>query len=356
MFTNAATSFKKLGIVTIAAVYFLILVGGIVRSTGSGMGCPDWPKCFGSWVPPVSEAQLPPFYNEEYVAKRVQKNERIAQMLSAMGFDDAAYRLRHDPEVLKEAPFNATKTWIEYVNRLVGVTIGLLIIALFWKSLPLRRVDARIPWLSGISVLLVVFQGWLGSIVVSSNLIPFTITLHMVLAIVMVGLIIYTITLALPRRDGPLTNDESNTVNLAWVFLILSVGQTLLGTEVREGIDLITGRVGYTGRGAHLDSIGAPFYLHRSLAWLILAATVFMWWRVHKVHRAHRLWVQLIWGMATVVGISLLTGVSMAWIDVPAWAQPVHLLTGSLLSGLLLAMVFTAKFAAAKAVSRIHQH
>ena len=101
-------AFRKLNIYTIIAVYFLILVGGIVRSTGSGMGCPDWPKCFGSYVPPTSVDQLPSDYQAHYLKLRIAKNNRIAKMISGFGFSSLADEISNDPSILVEADFNAT--------------------------------------------------------------------------------------------------------------------------------------------------------------------------------------------------------------------------------------------------------
>jgi heme A synthase len=66
-------------------------VGGLVRASGAGLGCPDWPRCFGSWIPPLSAADLP---------------------------------ARFDP-----ALFKPTLMWTEYLNRLLGMTVGLMILA-----------------------------------------------------------------------------------------------------------------------------------------------------------------------------------------------------------------------------------
>jgi cytochrome c oxidase assembly protein subunit 15 len=117
--------FRAFGILTVVAVYFLILVGGIVRSTGSGMGCPDWPKCFGHIIPPTSVEDLPDNYKEIFVTKRFEKNRRVASVFSSLGFTTLAEKLVNDKSIYAEVDFDPITTWIEYINRLVGVTIGL---------------------------------------------------------------------------------------------------------------------------------------------------------------------------------------------------------------------------------------
>src|SRR5688572_26695661 len=186
-------SFRKLVTSTLLSVYILILVGGVVRSTGSGMGCPDWPTCFGNWVPPTAVEQLPENYKETYAEYRHKKNQRFARYLSAFGFRETAEKILNDESIKEEADFNPLKTWIEYLNRVVGVIIGFLIFLVFIYSLRYRKTNRKLTIMSFLSFLLVGFQGWIGSFVVSTNLTPWTVTVHMFLAMVIVAMLVYLV-------------------------------------------------------------------------------------------------------------------------------------------------------------------
>ena len=81
----------------------LFVIGGLVRSTGSGMGCPDWPKCFGEYIPPTSDTDLPSNYEEYFKEQRVKKTKRFAALLHTLGFDKKAEEITNTRELLDKA-------------------------------------------------------------------------------------------------------------------------------------------------------------------------------------------------------------------------------------------------------------
>lgn len=331
--------------ITVVAVYVLILVGGIVRSTGSGMGCPDWPMCFGSVIPPTDVSQLPIDYQEIYLELRLAKNERFTATLEKLGFKETANLIATDKSILIEEEFNATKTWIEYINRLIGVVIGFLILLTVWKSFKLWKVDKWIPFHSVLSLVLVLFTGWIGSIVVSTNLLPWMITFHMLLALALVAVLLYV-----NHRSQLLEGSQVRQINvpakIQWILVLgslLVLIQIVFGTQVREQIDKVAFELGGLLREEWVEKSGVKFLLHRSFSLVILALhLVYFYWAYRFSLRNSKVTVlsQLLF---LVLVLEIASGVGMAYFGFPAFLQPIHLLLGSLLLGIQLMLILQFK-------------
>lgn len=333
-------SFRKISLITTVAVFFLILVGGIVRSTGAGMGCPDWPKCFGTWVPPTSVDQLPEDYAEIYLKKRVDKNERFVSLLGGIGFSSLAQQIEEDESILVHEPFNATKTWIEYINRLIGAVIGFLIILTFVQSIRLRKIDYKITLLSFLALIAVLFQGWLGSIVVSTNLLQWMISLHMIIALLLVCLLLY-----IYFRSGNLVSvSKGDRLTVAvgerkWVRTWLGIGmllmfvQIVLGTQVREHIDVIAAGFGHENRGLWISELGNTFYVHRSFSLALIGLHIYLLYKVISMGNQETGMINRFKWLVGLMIIVVISGAVMAYLAIPAFVQPLHLLLGSLIIG-----------------------
>lgn len=293
------------------------------------MGCPDWPRCFGSFIPPTSIEQLPADYKEKYAALREKKNIKFAKYLSAFGFKDSAQKILNDKSILEETEFNPLKTWIEYVNRLVGVAIGFFIIALAWQSRKFKTSDPTIFWTSIGILILVIFQGWFGSIVVSTNLTTWTITVHMFLALLMVVLLAY-----LQNRSSQMKPvQDKRSFLLAWAALSLLFVQVFLGTEVRTAIDRISSHL---SRNEWIDAVGRVFITHRTFSWVVLATQAILISKIRKTQGLNTLSLPLI---ILILG-AFLTGVGMAYFNVPALLQPLHLTLAAMAIGTEALLMF----------------
>ncbi|MCX7108151.1 MAG: COX15/CtaA family protein [Methylococcales bacterium] len=304
MNSQAVLKFRRIGILTIFAVYIVILMGGIVRASGAGMGCPDWPTCFGQWIPPTEEAQLPANYHEIYAQRGYQNTQ-----------------------------FNPVKTWTEYSNRLVGVSIGFLIFLTALSSRIFLKGDKTIFYLSLSSFFLVGFQGWLGSTVVASNLKPVMITIHMLLALVIVALLIYTI--ARSQRDflsqintRLLPNKFKTVLIAAMIMTLLQIG---MGTQVREAVDFISQT--HIERQYWREDFPVIFYIHRSFSSIILFTNAWLVWKIYQSVDKQTLLFRTGITLILLVVTAILAGVSLDRLNVPAFVQPIHLLMANLIFG-----------------------
>jgi len=321
---QAAARFRRLGILTIFAVYFVILVGGIVRASGAGMGCPDWPTCFGQWVPPTAESQLPTNYHEIYAAR---------------GYENTT--------------FNPVKTWTEYTNRLIGATTGILVILTVWASRIYLKSDKPTFYLAALALFLISFQGWLGSAVVASNLKPLMITLHMLLALFIVALLIYTIS----RSQKTLlaeTDSTWMTPRFAWVLkiaMLMTLVQIAMGVQVRETVDYIAHQHSYIDRQYWRDSFPIIFYVHRSFSSVILFTNLWLVWTIHKNVDKSDLLLKVSYTLTGLIVTAILAGVSLDRLGFPAIAQPIHLLMANLIFGVQFFLFICLHYSRQKLIS-----
>ncbi|MHA8067155.1 COX15/CtaA family protein [Aquirufa sp. ROCK2-A2] len=293
--------FRTFGFLSLTFVYLLILAGGIVRSTGSGMGCPDWPKCFGRFVPPTEESQLPFNYQEIYKEK-----------------------------LHGEVLFNPTKTWIEYINRLLGALTGLVV--LFTTILALK--ESRKTFIYSLFALLFVLaNAILGKFVVDSFLLPGVVTAHMILTIA----VIYFLLKAIMHEEDKISITK-NARNLILLNLVFIAVQIILGTQVRENTDHVIKQFGENHRELWIENLSIIYIIHRSFTWILIVSTLYLYKKLNinlkeVVTYRNRILLFLF--------ISVTSGIIMAYFALPIGSQPVHLTLSLLLLGLHIKALIT---------------
>ncbi len=336
MVSRSEQRFISINLITIIVTLLVILAGGIVRSTGSGMGCPDWPKCFDRYIPPTDVSQLPANYKEKYVAGRLKKNEKFAKYLESMGKVALADSIRHDKSITIPEEFNPTKTWTEYLNRLAGVAAGIFLFLTVVYSFTYRKTAKRIIVLSILNLFVVGYQGWLGSIVVSTNLTQWVVTVHMLLALVILAISIYTYNYAKQLNKAP----SVIMYRIAWLkgflffTLIISIVQIVLGTEVREAVDVIAKSLSYGNKNTWISKVGEVFSYHRDLAILVVIANAVVYKMVIDRFSGKAAPLLTARFMLITLLVQLLSGFALAYIAFPPAAQALHILFSTLLFSL----------------------
>jgi len=320
-------------------VYLVITAGAVVRMTGSGMGCPDWPKCFGYIIPPTERAQLDWKPKHEYHKGEViivDESLRLAKdnFISSTNYNPDLWEpyTKHD-----YAQFNAYHTWIEYINRLLGALSGLAVLLLFVSSLGYWRTQKKITLFALLTLLGIGFQAWLGKTVVDSNLLPLKITIHMAMALLLVAFLVLLLFWSPSKKE---THAVSKTTKkIALLALILTLFQIGMGTQVRQYIDIQMHSWNLSNAAAWLQQPPTLFYLHRSFSLLVLGIHVYLFITFFKKGKIP----QPLQFIFLLIGLEILTGIVMYYWDFPFSSQPLHLLFASLLFGAQTYFILTLK-------------
>ncbi|MEZ4803722.1 MAG: COX15/CtaA family protein [Gelidibacter sp.] len=321
--------FRKIAKIALVLVYMVIIAGAVVRMTGSGMGCPDWPKCFGYYIPPTEISQLQFKPNHDYKKGVVIiKDESLLVVKEDFKSTDSFQTNHWEPYTKHDyAIFNPLHTWVEYINRLVGALSGIPILIFTVLSFWFWRANKWIPILSLLTVFAMGFQAWLGKTVVDSNLAPYKITIHMVMALIIVAMILYLIfrtktSFKLQKFDSPFKNFLS-------IAIFLSLIQIVLGTQVRQEVDTTIQSVGYL-KSLWMEHPSIIFYVHRTFSLIVFFINLFLFLRNRKLQLGYKK-VNLI---LLCILLEMTTGITMYYFDFPFLSQPIHLVTATILFGI----------------------
>lgn len=310
---SPARRLRALTVLTLFLTFDLVLFGAFTRLTDSGLGCPDWPGCYGSASPGGAHAQ-------------------ISEAQAAM----------------PTGPVTHGKAWVEMVHRYLATGVGVLITTLAASTWLLRRRDKLPlqPWLPWLTLGWVCLQGAFGALTVTMKLFPAIVTLHLLGGLVLLALLSVQAA-AYARADGqpPIHVDGGTRKLLLLAFVLVSVQVALGGwvstnyavlacnsfpacqgswwpaMDFRQGFELWHG-LGLTGAGDQIGfaALTAIHYTHRLSAYVVFVVLASLALRLHRVPALHpqRNWL---------VGLALwqlATGVTNVVLDWPLAAAVAH--------------------------------
>ena len=324
---------QALTMLTLFLTFDLVMFGAFTRLTDSGLGCPDWPGCYGNASPLGAHAA-------------------IAAAQSAM----------------PTGPVTAGKAWVEMIHRYLATSVGVLILvltAVAWlgRSAGGRHMQVQpiSPWWPTLTLLWVCIQGAFGALTVTMKLFPAIVTLHLLGGLMLLALLCVQV-LKFAQLEGrlvPVTLSPGLRWLLALSFVLLALQSALGGwvstnyavlacadfpkcqgswwplMDFREGFELWR-HLGVTATGEPISfaALTAIHYGHRLMAFVVLALLALLAWRLNRVAalRKPARWI------AALSGLQLATGLSNVLLDWPLFAAILH--TGGT-GALVLALTWT---------------
>ena len=303
------TGFQKLALTTLVAVYSMIVIGVIVRSTGSGLGCGDWPLCRGAIIPALEGANA---------------------------WDSA--------------------DWIESMHRWWGVLVGFLMLGLGIQAWRVQRATRSIVVAAVAAIVLTGFQAWLGKWTVESGNSDESVTAHLAVSMLILAAVLFTFIRSryapgLPRHGASQRTTLLVVFTAASVYVLMLFGSNVTvnaASLVFPDWPLFNGQLIPTW---HEDSAAAQLqmyqFAHRIVAFmvgLIMLWTTVVTWRAAREAAAdtvrsvaaNRLF-SLVGTAATLYVVQVVVGAFQIWTTLAAWAVSLHLALGAAIWGLMAA-------------------
>jgi protoheme IX farnesyltransferase len=298
------TRFQKLALVTVVTTILLVTVGVIVRATGSGMGCPDWPLCNGQVIPSTSD-----------------------------------YR-----------------PWLEWIHRAIASVIGFEILGLAYLAIRHHRSQPSILWPTLATVVLVAFQAYLGKETVRLNNSGESVLAHLASAMALLGLLVYLyVRSGYPARITGRGASQRFTL-LAALAAVATYALLLFGSNVTAnnagGVftdwPLMNGTVApvVPGLDAAVRALYEAHALHRYVAGvvaIIVWATSLAAWRTQQ---ARPVIVRLALWMGVLFTVQVLVGALLVFTALAPWVRTLHVAIGSIVWALAVALAFTSYYEA----------
>lgn len=313
-------SFHRLVMLTTFFTFDLILFGAFTRLTDSGLGCPDWPGCYGVSSPLAALTQI-----------------REAQSLMPTG------------------PVTLSKAWIEMLHRYFAMGVGFLIIIItVWAWLKRGAMGQKMALTSTAILLLICIQGAFGAWTVTLKLQPLIVTIHLMLGLSLLAALTYLSSMSVHLEDKQYSfREESNPhVKLTALALVVLMAQIFLGGWVStnyavlacddfpmchgswypsmnfsEGFSLWR-ELGKTADGAHLsiEALRAIHWTHRLGAIVALATIFYLAYQLFRASANHSNKTLRFWSLCLVaLGlVQLITGMSNIILDWPLVAAVIH--------------------------------
>jgi heme a synthase len=321
-----ARRLQALTLLVLFLTFDLVLFGTFTRLTDSGLGCPDWPGCYGNASPSGARAQI---------------DQAQAEMPTG--------------------PVTHGKAWIEMIHRYLATAVGVLILTLAAGTWVLRRRGAAVsPWWPTATLAWVCLQGAFGAWTVTMKLFPAMVTLHLLAGLVLLALLCRQALAYVHAQHARLAVEIDPALRgwllaataLVWFQVALggwvSTNYAVLACsefpacqgswwpamDFRQGFELWR-ELGKTAAGEHItfEALTAIHYVHRLVAYVVLALLGLLAW---QLHRRAVLPTQALW-MAGLVALQFATGISNVVLDWPMAAAVTH--TGGA-AGLILVLTW----------------